>query len=117
MKTKRGLKTGKKEMIRLEPHDVEFAELMLTCEKALQSGWGNWSISKCEGKKTFVRTDTLGHRQVDSSYEEIVEKLRKLQEKLKKKGLIAGSARMETEVEKWLDKEFSCIRNRSQNRK
>ena len=110
MKAKRELKTGKKRMRGLhapglEPHDVEFAEFLVACEKALQSGWGNWSISKCRSGKTFVRTDTLGHRQVDSPYEEIVEKLRKFQEKLKKKGLT--SAEMATEVEKWLDKEFS----------
>lgn len=112
MKTKR-IEKGKMKKLHtlgLEPHDIEFAKLMLVCEKALQSGWGNWSINKCESNKTFIRTDTVGHRQVNSSYEEIVEKLSKFREKLKKKGLIAGSAGMATEVEKWLDKEFPLRR-------
>ena len=111
MKTRRGLKTGKRRMkglhaLRLEPRDVEFAELLLICEKALQSGWGSWSISKHRNGKTFVRTDTLGRRQVNSPYEEVEERLLKFEEELKKKGLIAGSAEAETEIEKWLDKEF-----------
>jgi len=90
---------------RLEPQDIEFLQLMLTCEKGIQSGWGNWSISKCAGK-TFIRTDKLGRREVPISFEQVEERLREFETKLKEKGIHPTSATATEEVENWLNTEF-----------
>jgi len=90
---------------RLEPHDIDFLELILKCEVAIQSGWGNWYISKCAGK-TFVKTESLGLRQIPIDFGSIEKELHNFEENLKNRGIAPTTLTGTKEIEEWLNKSF-----------